>query len=98
MATVDDAVALLTDASLRAKGDKGRGRYALMRPTAIIDGLVELGANDRGEARALMIEGLDRIGGQMRPVFNQGGQRSGGRHQHAEDEVLVPRSALRNAG
>lgn len=67
-----------------------------MDGAAILDGLLERGAEDDEEARRLVRAGLQRIGGLDRSRMQQGGMRAGGRpRQEMVDDFRVPASALR---
>ena len=67
-----------------------------MDGTAILDALLERGAEDDEEARRLVRSGLQRIGGLDRSRLQQGGMRAGGRpRQELVDDYRVPASALR---
>jgi hypothetical protein len=99
VATVDDAIEVLTDPALKAKGGRPRPNYVRMRPDDVIGALLRREAGDKGEARALVIEALDKLGGEIRTRFDQGGVRAGARSRHQEiDEFWVPESALRPQG
>jgi hypothetical protein len=90
MATVQDAIELLTDPRLTAVGP-ARGGHVEMRADEVLNELQERGAPSRAAAHALVLEALRDLGGQQRTEFN----RRGGSGQLAH-RFYVPESALRS--
>jgi hypothetical protein len=93
---VDDAIELLTDPAHKAPGNAASAALVRMDGTAILNALLERGAEDDEEARRLVRAGLQRVGGIDRSRLQQPGVRAGGRpRQEMVDDFRVPAAALR---
>ena len=96
MATVDDAVELLTDPRHKAPGNPATAALIRMDGAAVLDGLLERGAEDDEEARRLVRSALQRIGGLDRSRTHRGGAPGGARErQQMVDDYRVPAAKLR---
>jgi len=99
--SVEDAIALLTDPSSKAAWGRARVGMAQMKPSATIGGLqllaverdkTELSAED---ARALVHQAVDQIGGQMWFREHPRGLSPVNRDPYLIDEIWVPEDNLR---
>jgi hypothetical protein len=99
--SVEDAIALLTDPSNKSSWGRPRVGMAQMKSSATIGGLqvlaverdkTELSAED---ARALVHEAVDQIGGQMWFREHPRGQNPVNRDPYLIDEIWVPEDNLR---
>ena len=96
MATVDDAIELLTDPERKAPGNPANAALIRMDAAAILDALLERGADDDEEARRLVRSALQRLGGLDRSRTHRGGGPGGARErQELVDDYRVPAAKLR---
>lgn len=96
MASVDDAIELLTDPAHKAPGNAANAALVRMDGAAILDGLLERGAEDDDEARRLVRAALPKLGGLDRSRMHHGGTRGGARErQEFVDDYRVPAAKLR---
>jgi hypothetical protein len=95
MATVDDAIGLITSREYAALGRSTDDPVA-MRVGDIIRELLARGAEDEMTARLLITHAADRLGGRVRIVHRESGLRAGGPVLRDHFELWMPRHRLRD--
>jgi hypothetical protein len=92
MASVDDAVAVLTDrANVSELGGAGPRRFAV-KQKRVIARLREAGAG-KAEARTLALQAVERVGGEVVEGSDRAGP--GRRHSESVESWIIPLDAVR---
>ena len=94
MASVEDAIELVTSRKYAAQLGRSTDDPVEMRAGAIVSALVALGADDEITARILAMEAVERLGGASAIDQQQGGNRAGGPVVRSRLRLWIPRHQL----
>jgi len=93
MPSVDDAVAALTDpANVSELGGSGTERRFSVKQKRVLARLRDAGAG-KAEARALALQGVEKVGGEIVEGSNRGGVP--GRHTASVESWVIPLDVVR---
>lgn len=92
MASVDDAIAALTDPSNVSEVGGSSPRRFAVKQKRVIARLREAGAG-KAEARTLALQGVEKIGGEVTEGSNRGGVMA--RHTESVEAWVIPLEAVR---
>jgi hypothetical protein len=94
MASVDDAIELVTSLKYAAPLGRSTDDPVEMQAGAIVSALVALGADDEIAARILAMEAAERLGGASAIAQQPGGNRAGGPVVRSRLRLWIPRDEL----